>query len=442
MRNGPEEVNLASDLVLLGRPEQFHGLSGPLTAPGLLQATLRQAPTEGAAMRSLRIVALGLPTGRAIADFSDAEVLGFIQGQIQAGRLAGMVVHRALAAPVAAGSRAGASGRGGTGGPQVAPAPETPVAQWTMQQRIAEVLRRTAAKVPGDAANALLGMLTLKNLAILAATAAVAVAANLTPWGWIADAVLAGIAYAIGGLAAIRALCDIVDCFRITTTAKTSADLDRAAEALTKAVLAIGVAALTALLHRMAKRSGGGGADEAAPKRLPRRTENPELFECEAKPASGVAGSSRASSRSTAATARDSAEAAAGTGLPETVFRGDSRAPATIFREGFQPRGTSTDLENYVLSNEASTFVGTSKSESVAVGDFAQPGGGYVYTVDTAGMKGVDVNQAFPTNPFAHEQEIAFPGGIPTERIVGARAIGADGTLGDFIPNPNYFSGQ
>ena len=122
----------------------------------------------------------------------------------------------------------------------------------------------------------------------------------------------------------------------------------------------------------------------------------------------------------------------------QPTFRGDGRAPGVIFEDGLQPRGTSADLESYVKSNKASSFVGTSKSESVAAGFAHVQGGGYVYTVDPKGLAGIDVNKAFPGNPFPYEQEIVFPGGISSKNIVGARPVANDGTIGDFIPNPKY----
>lgn len=120
------------------------------------------------------------------------------------------------------------------------------------------------------------------------------------------------------------------------------------------------------------------------------------------------------------------------------VFRGDSRNPAVIFEEGFQPRGSMDDLHRYASSNEPSVFVGTSKSPNVARLDFASEGD-YVYTV-RGRSEGLDVNSILgPQSPFPHELEVVFKGGIPAKSIFGARQVGANGNFaGPFIWNPLY----
>jgi hypothetical protein len=126
----------------------------------------------------------------------------------------------------------------------------------------------------------------------------------------------------------------------------------------------------------------------------------------------------------------------------QTLWRVDSRSPATIRSEGFQPRGTATDIQNYVNTNAPSAFVSTSKSSLIAENPaFAQPGS-YLYEIDGSGLQGIDVNEAYPSNPFDNEQEIAIIGGIPNESIVGATPILPSGGLGDSIPNPGYLGGR
>jgi uncharacterized Zn-binding protein involved in type VI secretion len=122
---------------------------------------------------------------------------------------------------------------------------------------------------------------------------------------------------------------------------------------------------------------------------------------------------------------------------PVSLYRGDGRGPSIIFDEGFKPRGTSTDLNDYVLNNTKSIFVGTSKSKEVAY-NFAASKKGYVYEIDPSGLKGVDVNNAIPDNIFGKESEIAFPGGIPPESIVSAKPVLETGGLGEAIINPIY----
>lgn len=129
-----------------------------------------------------------------------------------------------------------------------------------------------------------------------------------------------------------------------------------------------------------------------------------------------------------------------GKNIPEVTFRGDSRSPSEIFNAGFQPKGTSNNLLQYAENNTPSTFVGTSKSPSVAA-DFATNGGtrdGFVYAVKPRG--GIDVNRTLGTKtPFPSEQEIVIPGGIRPSDIRGATSINSNMELGNFsVINPNF----
>jgi RHS repeat-associated protein len=96
---------------------------------------------------------------------------------------------------------------------------------------------------------------------------------------------------------------------------------------------------------------------------------------------------------------------AAANRLPSLTFRGDTRLPAEIFQNGFQARGSSTNLMAHALDNTAppSAFIPTSRSASVA-GDFAEN----IYTVRPRG--GIDVNANLGSrSPFPNELEIAVP---------------------------------
>jgi RHS repeat-associated protein len=130
----------------------------------------------------------------------------------------------------------------------------------------------------------------------------------------------------------------------------------------------------------------------------------------------------------------------------EVVHRGDGRTPDEIFNDGFQPKdpGSDTSLQDYVLDNEPSDFVGTSKDPDIArefaqdSAGFSQDGTGYLYDIDRP-QNGIDVNEAFPGNPFSREQEIAVPGGVGTNCIRGCQPVNTLGqNAGDYIPNPNY----
>ncbi len=127
---------------------------------------------------------------------------------------------------------------------------------------------------------------------------------------------------------------------------------------------------------------------------------------------------------------------------PPSLYRVDGRPPGTIFNEGFQPKGTATDLQTYVNQNAPSAFVSTSKTADIANNlDFASPGK-YLYEVDSSQVSGVDVNQAYPDNPYPHEQEMAVLGGVSPQAVLSAKPILPGGGLGNTIPNPGYRGGN
>jgi hypothetical protein len=127
------------------------------------------------------------------------------------------------------------------------------------EEIVKEVISRAATKVPGDIRAALLSLISSENIGIILGTIAFGAAANLTPYGWAADALIIAIAFGFGGLAAVQALGDLVDCFKRTSNARTEQDLDAAAQSLARAVVGLGVLGLMAVLHRASLRKGGGG---------------------------------------------------------------------------------------------------------------------------------------------------------------------------------------
>jgi hypothetical protein len=120
----------------------------------------------------------------------------------------------------------------------------------------------------------------------------------------------------------------------------------------------------------------------------------------------------------------------AASGLPKFTFRGDSRLESEIFRDGFAPRGTSTDLMAHALDNTLppSAFVSSSRSLNVAAG-FANN----VYVLRPT--NGIDVNRVLgPASPFPLEQEIAIFGKVAPSDI---RAVTRP-SQGVSILNPGY----
>ncbi|MGW1199622.1 scabin-related ADP-ribosyltransferase [Streptomyces sp. NPDC002536] len=112
---------------------------------------------------------------------------------------------------------------------------------------------------------------------------------------------------------------------------------------------------------------------------------------------------------------------------PKVVYRSDTRGPDEIFKIGFEPRGSNMDLMEHASGwSKDSGYVATTKYESIAKGR-----GGNVYQID--GIFGIDVNEAWPENVYADEEEIAIPGRIDPSRIIGVRLRN-----GTWLPNPNY----
>ena len=100
-----------------------------------------------------------------------------------------------------------------------------------------------------------------------------------------------------------------------------------------------------------------------------------------------------------------------------TLYRADGRGPSVVFEEGFRPRDVVNgqyDLEKYVLVNQPSPYVSTTYDHDL----FKKWKSAFNYYVDAPG--GVDVNKTIgDTHKWADQQEVAFPGGIAREYIVG-----------------------
>lgn len=296
---------------------------------------------------------------------------------------------------------------------------------WSPAQRIAAMLRRVPGYLPDAMRAEVAALFTPRAIALLALMLAALAVAQFYGVGEIVDTILVGIAWATAGWAGLVALKHfigaVIDAARATALPPIEADAKAAADAL----VVLGISFLTAVLLRardqenVLAKDEGPAAEQAPP---PKKTPAPV--------AKGW---------------KDYA-ASKGVDTSKAVFRGDSRPPSTVFQQGFQPKGTSTDLLDYAKNNTPSTFVSTSTDETVGA-QFAQEsaqdrGSGYMYVVSPS-ADGIDVNQTLGSaSPYSYENEIAFPGGIPGSDILGAQQIGPDGsTIGPFIPNPG-FSGR
>ncbi|GAB1327457.1 ADP-ribosyltransferase [Streptomyces sennicomposti] len=122
-----------------------------------------------------------------------------------------------------------------------------------------------------------------------------------------------------------------------------------------------------------------------------------------------------------------------------TLWRNDNRTPATIFQEGFLPRDVldgQYDIEKYVLVNQPSPYVSTTYDHDL----YKTWKSAYNYYIDAPG--GVDVNKTIgDTHKWADQVEVAFPGGIARQYVVGACPVDkATKTeiLSRCESNPNY----
>ncbi|MFD3513025.1 ADP-ribosyltransferase [Streptomyces sp. NPDC058657] len=108
-----------------------------------------------------------------------------------------------------------------------------------------------------------------------------------------------------------------------------------------------------------------------------------------------------------------------------TLYRADGRGPEVVFVEGFRPKEVNGqyDIEKYVLKNQPSPFVSTSYDHDL----FKQwvrwmKNGAFNYYIDAPG--GIDVNRTIgDDHKFADQVEVAFPGGIRSEFIIGVCPI-------------------
>ncbi|WP_427919896.1 ADP-ribosyltransferase [Streptomyces sp. cg40] len=101
-----------------------------------------------------------------------------------------------------------------------------------------------------------------------------------------------------------------------------------------------------------------------------------------------------------------------------TLYRSDSRGPAVVFEQGFAPKDVINgqyDIEKYVLVNQPSPYVSTTYDHDLYKTWYKS---GYNYYIDAPG--GVDVNKTIgDTHKWADQVEVAFPGGIKRQYIIG-----------------------
>ncbi|TMU69292.1 type IV secretion protein Rhs, partial [Pseudomonas fluorescens] len=122
------------------------------------------------------------------------------------------------------------------------------------------------------------------------------------------------------------------------------------------------------------------------------------------------------------------------------LYRGSGTDPSEVFENGFKSKGNSNDLFLHSIDSDfpPSNFISTSLSREMgkafATSYFTRPG--FLYTLKM--IPGHDLKKELGASyRFSKEQEIAIPGQIKREDILGATLIIDDGReFGYSIPNP------
>ncbi|MFF5564866.1 ADP-ribosyltransferase [Streptomyces sp. NPDC012623] len=122
------------------------------------------------------------------------------------------------------------------------------------------------------------------------------------------------------------------------------------------------------------------------------------------------------------------------------LYRAESRPPEIVFEQGFLPKAPvdgQYDVAQHVLAGQDSPYVSTSYDH-----DLYKQGATHTfnYYIDAPG--GIDVNRTIgATHKAAHREEVAFPGGVSRELIVGACPVDKarkTETMAECQDNPHY----
>ncbi|OAQ98286.1 hypothetical protein LLEC1_02080 [Akanthomyces lecanii] len=128
-------------------------------------------------------------------------------------------------------------------------------------------------------------------------------------------------------------------------------------------------------------------------------------------------------------------------------YRGDTRPPSEIFKNGFEPRGTNLNFENHFRYAGDSGYVSVSRGRAIAAryttGHMSVvPKGGYVYVIAKNNVPdGVWVSGVHPSDQVARvKQEFMVAGKIPPSSISHVYEIDDKNPRGRWkkIKNPNY----
>lgn len=118
------------------------------------------------------------------------------------------------------------------------------------EQRLGEVFKRTLPKLGPDARNQLAALIAPESLAIIAGVLVAWVAGHAFGVGEIIDIVLGVVGFFSVGLAVFSGVDELFEFARLTYTANSDADLDRAATHLANGIAILGIQAVLAVLFK------------------------------------------------------------------------------------------------------------------------------------------------------------------------------------------------
>lgn len=147
--------------------------------------------------------------------------------------------------------------------------------EWPLDRKFADVLQRTAPKLPANMRHEFLGLLSPTNIAIMTTCLVAWAGSHAFGVGEAIDVLLVGVGLLFVGMAIIDVANEVGDCVIETTGATEEKDLEAAASHLARAIAIIGVLAFIALFAKVArglgrKRVGGGEAPAKPPTSEPR----------------------------------------------------------------------------------------------------------------------------------------------------------------------------
>jgi hypothetical protein len=279
MRSPPGQVlvlHLSGVTVLVGPPRQpglgqIHALTvlashrqGPADATA--RHLLHAIPGDPAQMASLRAYLVALNVPGSVGPRTDATIVSALLDALHTGRL-GAVMLETASARAYIGLDPAPTPRIAMTARAVGPARADP-GSWSTSRKLEVWFERIIPLLPAALGKQVLGLLTPRNLELLVAGIVLLAGLQAVGVGEAADAVFAAIAYAAAGWQGLVALVHLVEAAHEAATASTDKTLDDAARKGALALTTLGMAFLSAVLVRMAKRNTSGGgtapADEAA----------------------------------------------------------------------------------------------------------------------------------------------------------------------------------